>query len=658
MKQKIGISLLLSALLALVTATVAFTQNVTPEVFAADQSVVNGQVEVVRASIGQPGWVVIHADQDGGPGPVIGQSPLMAGINSGIVVDIDVDGATDTLYAMLHVDEGEEGVYEFPGADVPVTVNDQAVTEPFENLGIEELDITEVITGDGDFVTLLSALEAADLVTALQGDGPLTLFAPVDDAFGALPPEALAALLEDTEALSEVLLYHVVADELTADVIAETGSATTLQGSSIEFTVGDDGTVMVNNAVVDNANIPASNGVIHAIESVLLPPDFDIEAYMPMTETEEMTDGMEMTETEEITDGMEMTETEEMTDGMEMTETDEMTDGMEMTETGEMTAAEEMTDGTEMTDSMEMTDDMEMTGTEEMTDSMEMTDGMEMTDTGEMTAAEEMTDGMEMTDTTDMDAMEPMSNLVEVALANEGFSTLVTALSEAGLVEALQGEGPFTVFAPNDDAFAKIPDDQLDALLADPQGDLTDILLYHVVSGEIMSADIEDGQTVETLQGAPITVSLDGDQVLINNAVVVQRDLVASNGVIHVVDTVLMPPGMADEEMDDAADEDAADEDMADEDMADEDMADEDMADEDMADEDMADEDMADEDMADEDMADEDMADEDMADEDMAQPGTLPETGVAPSPIATMGIVVLVLALLFGSTLLMRREEA
>ncbi len=131
----------------------------------------------------------------------------------------------------------------------------------------------------------------------------------------------------------------------------------------------------------------------------------------------------------------------------------------------------------------------------------------------------------------------------EVAAAAGNFSTLLAAVEAAGLADELSGEGPFTVFAPTDEAFAKIPADTLKALLADPQGQLTQILLYHVVSGKVMAADVKDGLEAETLQGAPLkfTVGADGS-VKIGDVNVVATDVAASNGVIHVIDAVLMPP--------------------------------------------------------------------------------------------------------------------
>jgi len=119
------------------------------------------------------------------------------------------------------------------------------------------------------------------------------------------------------------------------------------------------------------------------------------------------------------------------------------------------------------------------------------------------------------------------------------FNTLATALTEAGLVETLKGEGPFTVFAPTDEGFAKIPEADLNAILADKEL-LTSILTYHVVSGKVMAKDVGGLTTATTVQGQDLTISTD-DGVKINDATVVKTDIESSNGVIHVIDTVLVP---------------------------------------------------------------------------------------------------------------------
>jgi uncharacterized surface protein with fasciclin (FAS1) repeats len=129
-------------------------------------------------------------------------------------------------------------------------------------------------------------------------------------------------------------------------------------------------------------------------------------------------------------------------------------------------------------------------------------------------------------------------DIVDTAIAAGNFNTLVTALKAAGLVETLKGTGPFTVFAPTDAAFAKIPKAQLDALLAD-KAKLTAVLTYHVVPGKVMSKDVKAGM-VKTVQGSSLTVATMGG-VKVDNANVTAVDIVADNGVIHIIDTVILP---------------------------------------------------------------------------------------------------------------------
>ncbi|MEZ4729521.1 MAG: fasciclin domain-containing protein [Caldilineaceae bacterium] len=132
-------------------------------------------------------------------------------------------------------------------------------------------------------------------------------------------------------------------------------------------------------------------------------------------------------------------------------------------------------------------------------------------------------------------------DIVDTAVAAGDFSTLVAAVEAAGLVDTLKGEGPFTVFAPTDEAFAAIPRKPW-MPSADPSGDLTQILLYHVIEGQVMAADVTDGLEAATLQGAPVTFTVADGSVMINEANIVATDIVASNGVIHVIDAVILPP--------------------------------------------------------------------------------------------------------------------
>jgi uncharacterized surface protein with fasciclin (FAS1) repeats len=278
--------------------------------------------------------------------------------------------------------------------------------------------IVDVATEAGSFGTLLTAVEAAGLVETLQGAGPFTVFAPTDAAFAALPAGALESLLGDNAALTDVLLYHVVSGEVRAADVVGLSSASTVQGSEITITLDGAAVVLNGLSTVVTTDIETSNGVIHVIDTVLLPP------------------------------------------------------------------------------------------------------------------ADEAMD----------EPMESFGTINDVATEAGSFGTLGIALEAAGLVEMFQGEGPFTVFAPTDEAFAALPEGTLEALLADIPT-LTDILLYHAVAGEVLAADVVGLESATTVQGGDIAISFDGTTVSLNgNATVVITDILADNGVIHVIDQVILPP--------------------------------------------------------------------------------------------------------------------
>jgi uncharacterized surface protein with fasciclin (FAS1) repeats len=135
-------------------------------------------------------------------------------------------------------------------------------------------------------------------------------------------------------------------------------------------------------------------------------------------------------------------------------------------------------------------------------------------------------------------------DIVDTAVADGRFTSLVAAVQAAGLVDTLKSEGPFTVFAPTDDAFAKLPDGTFEALQNDIPA-LTDILLYHVVPGKVMAADVVNLTSADTVLGKPLSIRVENDQVFVNDAQVIITDIETSNGVIHVIDSVLLPPADA-----------------------------------------------------------------------------------------------------------------
>ncbi len=132
------------------------------------------------------------------------------------------------------------------------------------------------------------------------------------------------------------------------------------------------------------------------------------------------------------------------------------------------------------------------------------------------------------------------ADIVDTAVSAGSFNTLVTAVKAAGLVDTLKGAGPFTVFAPTDEAFAKLPPGTVDALLKDP-AKLKKILLYHVVSGKVMAASVVKMKTAKTVEGSSVKIMSRGGKVMIDKATVTKTDIACDNGVIHVIDTVIMP---------------------------------------------------------------------------------------------------------------------
>ena len=303
----------------------------------------------------------------------------------------------------------------------------QATTAPTQAPPSEEAaetpgTIVEVAVQSGAFPTLVAAVQAAGLIDTLNSDGPFTVFAPTEEAFAtALNTLGITAeqLLADTELLTAVLTYHVLALEAPSDLVAtlDGQNVTTVNGADITITINGN-TVQVNNATVTTTDIQASNGIIHVIDTVLLPP------------TEE--------------------------------------------------------------------------------------------------------------------AAETPGTIVEVAVQSGAFPTLVAAVQAAGLIDTLNSDGPFTVFAPTEEAFATALNTlgiTAEQLLADTEL-LTAVLTYHVLALEAPSDLVAtlDGQNVTTVNGADITITINGNTVQVNNATVTTTDIQASNGIIHVIDTVLLPP--------------------------------------------------------------------------------------------------------------------
>jgi uncharacterized surface protein with fasciclin (FAS1) repeats len=273
-----------------------------------------------------------------------------------------------------------------------------------------EMDIVDTAVSAKMFNTLVAAVKAADLVSTLKSTGPFTVFAPTDAAFAKLPKGTVENLLkpENKDILVKILTYHVVPGKVTASDVVKLNSAKTAEGQNISIMVKNGGVLLNNSTKVIKTDIEATNGVIHVIDSVLMPPT--------------------------------------------------------------------------------------------------------------------------------------KKDIVDTAVSTNMFNTLVAAVKAAGLVDTLKGDGPFTVLAPTDEAFAKLPKGTVENLLKPENKDmLVKILTYHVIPGEVKAADVVKLKKAKTVQGQDVKIQAKNGKVMINKSNVIKTDVEASNGVIHVIDTVLMP---------------------------------------------------------------------------------------------------------------------
>lgn len=260
------------------------TEEATAEssVTASDQESDGTQVTIDQVDAAEAGWIVIYADEDGAPGEVLGQTAVAPGTTDNVIVNLDtpISGET-TLWAVLHVDAGTQGTFEFPGADVAAGGDDEGVRASFvvtaaeaEAAGAESAELQDLVdtaASTPTFSTLVAAVQAAGLVDVLKGEGPFTLFAPTNDAFAALPAGTIDALLADPQGdLTDILLYHVVAGRVMAADITDGLMVESVLGETLTFAVDGD-TITVNGANLVTTDIQASNGVIHVIDTVLIP---------------------------------------------------------------------------------------------------------------------------------------------------------------------------------------------------------------------------------------------------------------------------------------------------------------------------------------------------------------------------------------------------
>lgn len=401
----------------------------------------------------------------------------------------------------------------------------------------EAKTIVEIAAADVRFSTLAQALEAADLLPVLQGEGPFTVFAPTDEAFAKLPAGTVEALLGDIPQLSKVLLYHVVPGSVMARDVVMLSSAKTANGALVKVMVDGD-KVMVNDAQVIITDIEASNGVIHVIDTVLLPPKSIAEIAVEDGRFNTLVAALGAADLAETLAGegsfTVFAPTDEAFAKLPAGTVDALLKDIPQLSQillyhvveGDVTAA----DVVELERAKSLQGKairIKVEGDQVMVNDAQVI----LTDIFASNGVIHVIDSVIL----------PPKDIVETAIADGRFTTLVAAVEAAGLVETLQGEGPFTVFAPTDEAFKRLPAGTVEGLLNQPE-QLKDILLYHVVSGEVMAAEVVDLTSAETAQGEAVTIKVEDGKVFINEAQVIITDILTANGVIHVIDSVLLPP--------------------------------------------------------------------------------------------------------------------
>ncbi len=407
------------------------------------------------------------------------------------------DSATFTVAdGTVMIDEATVVTADVVASNGVIHVIDKVLTPP-----ADLSDIPTTASETGIHTALVAALSQADLVGALQAEGPFTVFAPTDQAFSDAGID-LSSFDTDEEiaALATILLYHVYSGAVSAADVTDGLTVTMLNGQDTTFAVSSDG-VMIEYATVTTADVMTSNGIIHVIDQVLIPPSLSDDD-----------DDDDVPTPEEL---------------LSETDTDE--------------------NGTMSLDEFNafMNDDEEGAFPQSVLDDFaEIFTTNDGDESGELDL-DELEQFIAEIDAYLIALEEGPSDIPAIAQQTGIHDSLVAALVAADLVTALQADGPFTVFAPTDQAFTDAGID-LDSFDTEEEiAALSNILLYHVVAGAILSTDLADGaNTVTALNNDELTVTVADGAVTVGAeaAAVTIADVEASNGVIHVIDKVLTPP--------------------------------------------------------------------------------------------------------------------
>ena len=427
--------------------------------------------------------------------------------------------------------------------------------------------VHDIVVTSTDHSLLEIAIDTCGLSTTLAGPGPFTLFAPTDAAFNALGSGTILSLLNNVPLLTDILLHHVVGDSVMSTMLSNGQIVTTLLGTDVTVTINTSG-VFIDNAQVTVADIVADNGVVHVIDAVLIPnpgcTDPNAINYDPNAIFD---DGSCQYATNTVYDVVVTSPDHGVLEvGIDTCGLDGYLSGpgpftvfaptdAAFNALGPVTLLALLADLPQLTNILKhhVVADSVMSGMLSNGQLITTLFGADVTvtigpsgvfiDNALVTVADIVADNgvVHVIDAVLLPPAPPTTNSVYDIISNStDHTTLTLAIDTAGLAGTLKGSGPFTVFAPTDDAFNLLPSGTIAALLSDlPQ--LTDILKHHVVGDSVMSGMLTNGQTVTTLLGTDVTITINSSGVFIDNALVTVADIVGDNGVVHVIDAVLLP---------------------------------------------------------------------------------------------------------------------
>lgn len=472
---------------------------------------------------------------------IVNQELSSGDLFDGQVLNMFDGNTTDiTVPASIQINDATLTVLDIPATNGVVHVIDVVLIPPMATT------VMNIIADSPDHGILETAILAAELDDDLSGVGPNTVFAPTDDAFNALPAGVLTDLLLDpTGALANVLLYHVYGGTALSTDLSDGMIITMQDGNDVEVTInGTD--VMINNALVTAVDMIADNGVVHIVDAVIMPS-------LPSTVVEIIEDSPDHTILETAVIAAQLDD--DLSGAGPFTVFAPTDDAFNALPAGVLSdllldpigaladvLVYHVFEGTAL--STDLSDGMMIT----MLDGNDvevMINGTDvMINDALVTVADLIADNgvVHVIDAVLLPPSAEPASVFEIIANSPDHTVLETAILAAGLDGALSDPETLTVFAPTDAAFGLIPPADLAVLLAMPAGALTDILLYHVAGQTFLSSDLSDGLGIETLEGSEVTISIDGSTVMVDAATVAVPDLTADNGVVHVIDMVLLPP--------------------------------------------------------------------------------------------------------------------